>query len=273
MKLYVSIPYINRFLSADTIVPDPTDPQSYNRYSYVRNNPINFTDPTGHDRCGAAGEVCKDEVPIVPIEAEWPFNDENPYSTLIDTEFAGADGELLNAVMIVLWYEPDEESVNNALRVLADIRGLELEEVQRQYVRYYQLKTQANAIGNHNEKGIVEGSEHWDWWGSTEQLRFGKITGDAFGLDPVFGSLLSPTGGRIGTGDSGGFHNALSSSEAMNYHGQAHDAAGYLYNYHNSGPGYTYARPDAPESQRGDFWMGQRSGYTLWKDLLVTENE
>ena len=28
-------------------MPDPTTPQSLNRYSYVRNNPLNFVDPTG----------------------------------------------------------------------------------------------------------------------------------------------------------------------------------------------------------------------------------
>jgi RHS repeat-associated protein len=45
-------PYINRFLSADTIVPGYTDPQSLNRYSYVNNNPLRYTDPTGHVACG-----------------------------------------------------------------------------------------------------------------------------------------------------------------------------------------------------------------------------
>jgi RHS repeat-associated protein len=41
-------PYINRFLSADTIVPGYANPQNFNRYSYVINNPLRYTDPTGH---------------------------------------------------------------------------------------------------------------------------------------------------------------------------------------------------------------------------------
>lgn|GEM_PF-1414165 len=41
-------PDLGRFLTPDSIVPDPEDPQSLNRFSYVRNNPINSVDPTGH---------------------------------------------------------------------------------------------------------------------------------------------------------------------------------------------------------------------------------
>jgi len=35
-------------VTADTVVPNPTDPQSLNRYSYVRNNPMTLIDPSGH---------------------------------------------------------------------------------------------------------------------------------------------------------------------------------------------------------------------------------
>ncbi|MCB9432689.1 MAG: PKD domain-containing protein [Ardenticatenaceae bacterium] len=42
------VPYINRFLSPDTIVPNREDPQSLNRYSYARNNPVKFVDENGH---------------------------------------------------------------------------------------------------------------------------------------------------------------------------------------------------------------------------------
>jgi RHS repeat-associated protein len=41
-------PYINRFIQPDTIVPGMFNPQNLNRYSYVRNNPIRYTDPSGH---------------------------------------------------------------------------------------------------------------------------------------------------------------------------------------------------------------------------------
>jgi RHS repeat-associated protein len=40
-------PLIARFISADPIIQDPTHSQSYNRYTYVWNNPTNLTDPTG----------------------------------------------------------------------------------------------------------------------------------------------------------------------------------------------------------------------------------
>jgi RHS repeat-associated protein len=39
---------LGRFLSADSIVPGPANPQAFNRYSYVLNSPMNRIDPTGH---------------------------------------------------------------------------------------------------------------------------------------------------------------------------------------------------------------------------------
>ena len=44
-------PLLSRFSSADTIVPQPGNPLDWDRYSYVRNNPINYSDPSGHRAC------------------------------------------------------------------------------------------------------------------------------------------------------------------------------------------------------------------------------
>jgi len=41
-------PYINHFISADTVIPSYTNPQDLNRYSYVNNNPLRYADPSGH---------------------------------------------------------------------------------------------------------------------------------------------------------------------------------------------------------------------------------
>lgn len=43
-------PSLGRFISADTIVPSPWNPQDFNRYSYVNNNPMNYNDPSGHNK-------------------------------------------------------------------------------------------------------------------------------------------------------------------------------------------------------------------------------
>jgi RHS repeat-associated protein len=41
-------PLLGRFISPDSIVQAPGDPQTLNRYSYCGNNPLVYTDPSGH---------------------------------------------------------------------------------------------------------------------------------------------------------------------------------------------------------------------------------
>ncbi len=52
-------PVLGRFVQADTVVPEPGNPGSLNRYSYVLNNPLKYSDPTGHANvCGATNTEC-----------------------------------------------------------------------------------------------------------------------------------------------------------------------------------------------------------------------
>jgi len=60
-------PVIGRFLAADSIVPNPGDSQSLNRYMYVLGNPLKYSDPSGHAACAAGDRAC--------WENEWTWKD------------------------------------------------------------------------------------------------------------------------------------------------------------------------------------------------------
>jgi RHS repeat-associated protein len=56
-------PVFATFTQADSIIPNPYDPQSLNRYAYTLNNPLKYVDPTGHDpnqaQMGSTSDVTK----------------------------------------------------------------------------------------------------------------------------------------------------------------------------------------------------------------------
>ncbi|MFK8047473.1 MAG: RHS repeat domain-containing protein, partial [Halioglobus sp.] len=62
-------PVLGRFLQADPFVESPTDTQSYSRYTYVHNNPLKYTDPSGFF---SLGDVAK--IAIVAVISYYTFN-------------------------------------------------------------------------------------------------------------------------------------------------------------------------------------------------------
>jgi RHS repeat-associated protein len=51
-------PAIAHFTQADTIIPGAGSPQAWDRYAYVFNNPLKYTDPSGHAICLDGGNQC-----------------------------------------------------------------------------------------------------------------------------------------------------------------------------------------------------------------------
>ncbi|MBI5877542.1 MAG: RHS repeat-associated core domain-containing protein [Chloroflexi bacterium] len=64
--------YLNRWISPDSIVPDASNPQDLNRYSYARNNPVRYVDPTGH--CVPACVVVGVALVVAVWEIIAPYN-------------------------------------------------------------------------------------------------------------------------------------------------------------------------------------------------------
>jgi len=81
-------PKIGRFLSADSIVPGYANPQNLNRMSYVTNNPLRYTDPTGHmmtDEGGGGCLICN----FPPPDDGGGGGDDDPRTTDPDTDNDG----------------------------------------------------------------------------------------------------------------------------------------------------------------------------------------
>jgi hypothetical protein len=101
---------------------------------------------------------------------------------------------------------------------------------------------------------------------SNPQLVYGKVIGDTFGIDPLFGALLNPTGGLVGPGNMA---LQMDDDDPTGYHGIVHDAAGYLFNFHNQGPGYDYLGREAAKGHKtSDPLTGQQSGLRYWHEKL-----
>jgi RHS repeat-associated protein len=59
---------LGRFVSADSLVPGAGNPQAFNRYAYVGNNPMRLVDPSGNRPCGDGEDIdCEGKLYINPI--------------------------------------------------------------------------------------------------------------------------------------------------------------------------------------------------------------
>jgi hypothetical protein len=186
---------------------------------------------------------------------------------LVGKTLQGADSKELQDAMNTLWehrHDPNNPEVAAALQKLADARGRPLSEIQGEWGKYQAALAEQERIAAAKGLDPSQGLNwmHPNFMGSTSQLRSGEVVGDAFGMDPAFGALLNPSGGLVGPGN-----NAFDGDDsALGYHGAVHDAAGYLYNYHDQGPGYDYMGLEGRDTSSP--LSGQRAGISYWRDLV-----
>ncbi|NLD26719.1 MAG: RHS repeat-associated core domain-containing protein, partial [Acholeplasmataceae bacterium] len=67
-------PLTGHFIQADSIIPEPGKASAFDRYAYVRNNPIRYNDPSGHRDSGECGpgEDCEKKERKPYIKRELP---------------------------------------------------------------------------------------------------------------------------------------------------------------------------------------------------------
>ena len=105
-------PTLGTFISPDTLVPDAGLVVDYNRFAYVRNNPLKYSDSSGHCIDGLTTIVCI-AVILKVVDYGWSAYDAyNSGRTLADPNAPRSEKLMagLNIALIVLFesIEPDE---------------------------------------------------------------------------------------------------------------------------------------------------------------------
>jgi len=137
-------PTISRFLSPDIFIQSPTNSQSYNRYAYVWNNPLKYTDPTGYELgdedfggdIGSAGYDGYDAGEASDNQADENNNEDNGYDSDSDGNY--------NSVQA----HKDLEAANERIRQ-------EAEKARLQAIEDAKYKQDTKKINNENKQSII----------------------------------------------------------------------------------------------------------------------
>lgn len=236
---------------------------------------------------------------VTPAASDTAYHPEKVFndtymSNMIGRTWSGEGDPRLGWAMEVLRRNPSESNKEQALNIIAELRGMSRFEVDQQYQKFIQLQSQAQERGNKLGKNIEElipinpdmnkllsnnplvygpeagklglGLAQISYTGSRDHLRFGQVVGDTLGIDAVFGAMLNPTGGMPGAGEI-----AIPTGESsVSYHSAFHDAAGFMHTYYEIGPGYDYLNREW--SSTDNPLTGQTSGLAYWnKKFLMSE--
>ncbi|MCI0576805.1 MAG: WXG100 family type VII secretion target [Chloroflexi bacterium] len=189
------------------------------------------------------------------------------HSDIVGARIPGSNSKALNGAMERLMENPSPAEVEGLLAIVANERGRPLGELQAEYKRFLEIRDRQRVTAEKLDfkSQWLDFTDYPDFAGSTTSLRYGKVVGDVFGIDPVFGSMLNPTGGIMGPGNS-----ALPQphpDHANAYHSIFHDAGGYLKKSYGLGPGYDYLGKESYWDPAHEL-TGQKSGLRYWADRI-----
>jgi len=176
-----------------------------------------------------------------------------------DAQITGENTDQLSQAMYTLSLNPEGRDLHIALKKLAQVREKDYAEIKEGYDRFLILRNEAKSLGGKKAEDLF--TRNFRFFGTTQQLRYGRVVGEKLGIDPVFGSLLNPTGGMVGPGNAF----TRDKKSQLGWHGVYHDAGGYLRIYHGIGPGYTYRQGFLGEDSLNPF-KGQLNYIEFWRE-------
>jgi len=219
---------------------------------------------TGGDSGGGSGSGSGSGSPATPTPIDTATIYSEKYMTeMTKTVVPGSDSPALNDAMEKLMKNPTGPDKDRLLEIVAQERGVPVDQMKAQYEKYLELR----AARQDPSIVDIDTNKRPDFLGSTTSLRYGKVVGDALGIDPVFGALLNPTGGLMGPNNGLPFQPGP--NEPLGFHSVFHDAGGYLKNSHGIGPGYNYLGREN-NYDAGNPFTGQVSGIDYWNDKIDT---
>lgn|GEM_PF-2324644 len=132
---------LGRFISPDPLIPHRYNPQAYNRYSYVFNNPLRYTDPTGYcPFCDFVSNtfqaVASDPLAVAHVGLDHLGYVPGPLGMAADALNAGlylAEGDFANAALSGVAIVPvagDAVKASKSLK-LADDAAAKMKEVHK----------------------------------------------------------------------------------------------------------------------------------------------
>jgi RHS repeat-associated protein len=101
-------PALGRFTQADTMLPGAGNPLAWDRYAYVLNNPIKFSDPSGH----TSGPVTTE--PLIEHLGTAEYIKENPTATLSLLQSLTA----WETIFPLGYYSPDNQLVQDYIEYM-----------------------------------------------------------------------------------------------------------------------------------------------------------
>ena len=257
-------PILARFVSADTMVPDDTNPQALNRYAFAYNNPVSNVDPTGHAPvvvaaiAAIAADTAIGYIGFALITAGYFLDDPVLMSVgQVCLGYAGGGplGALVSAATSPI--SPLDPNVKQSIGwaysaynlfgggVEADperVKGLKGDWQARS--DEYWLETGRDLATDLKEQYLGVTDQAFDtiqtyqesvnrgYFGSTAHRAFAsglsEATGGAISVGDAM--MINPAGGFVGPDFAfGGFGDALGGVAAIGRHGVVHDLEGFLY--------------------------------------------